>query len=82
MKKEKRGRPKAPGKPYHLYVRYIPGLHPPELEQLLEKIMTAPVGKRNELIAQALIGGAEQVNAQYNGAEDVETTDLLNDLFG
>ncbi len=82
MKKDKRGRPKAPGKSYHLYVRYIPGLHPPELEALLEKIMATPPGKRNQIISQALIGGAEQVQAQTNGPEDFETTDLLDDLFG
>ena len=76
------GRPKAPGKLYQLYVRFIPGQHPPELEALLERIANTPPGKRNKIIAQALIGGAEQINDQSIGSEDFETTDLLDDLFG
>jgi hypothetical protein len=79
-----RGRPKSPGKRYYIgRIRFDPRYDPPELQDLLEAITTAPPGRKAILIKAALLEGRNAAIQEANKTEDdIETDVLLQDLFG
>lgn len=80
-KKKKLGRPKLPGQLYHLYIRYRPGIDPPELGQLLEAFNRAKGQKRADILRAALINGADQAQKTAASAESSRTASLLDEMF-
>lgn len=80
-KKGRSGRPKLPGRAYRLYIRYRPGLDPPELGELLETVARASDQKRADILRTALLGGASQAQATAEMVESSATASLLDDMF-
>ena len=76
--KRGRGRPPKHGKYYRFGLRYRPGLDPPELEELLERIRQAEGEERAEILRAALLGGAEQ--AKTAGSEG-RIKSAIDDFF-
>lgn len=78
-----RGRPPAPGKIYYLgRLRFRPGIDPPELQDLLERLDEAGPVRRRELLRAALIGGLNQAAESPAAIEDDETAALMDNLLG
>ncbi len=80
-KKGRSGRTKLPGRLYRLYIRYRPGLDPPELEELLETMVTTNHHKRTDIFRAAVIGGMTQAKTTAQAAEASVTTTLLDEMF-
>ncbi len=80
-KKGRSGRPKMPGRLYRLYIRYRPGLDPPELADLLETMVNANHYKRVDIFKAAVAGGMDQAHATARAVETNATTSLLDDMF-
>ena len=80
-KKGRSGRPKLPGRLYRLYIRYRPGLDPPELEDLLETMVNANHYKRADIFKAAVADGIKQAHAAAKAVETKATTSLLDDMF-
>ena len=80
-KKGRSGRPKLPGRAYRLYIRYRPGLDPPELGELLEMVANESEEKRADILRAALVGGASQAQATAEMVESSATTSLLDEMF-
>lgn len=80
--KRNRGRPKAIGRVFYLgRFRFVPGVHPPELEGLLEAIETAGQGRHQALLEAALVGGLSRGQAAAAQVEDDETTAILDAML-
>jgi hypothetical protein len=79
----RRGRPQAPGEVYefHFYFRFIPGVHPPVIQHVLEAIKKTEGRKRRDILETLLSGGAMEAAEVAEKAEDSETEALLSDMF-
>jgi len=80
-KKGRSGRPKLSGRAYRFYIRYRPGLDPPELGKLLEMVANESDEKRADILRAALIGGASQAQATAEMVESSATASLLDEMF-
>jgi hypothetical protein len=75
------GRPAAAGVVFYLgRLRWRPG-DPPELRELLAEIERAGLGRHDEILRAALIGGMAQGRAQAAVVEDGQTADTLDGLL-
>lgn len=79
-KRGKSGRKPMPGKYYRFGLRFRPGIDPPALRDLLEKIAAAPPAERGKLLRTALISGAENAMMPTPAPEDAEIETMLTDL--
>jgi hypothetical protein len=77
----KSGRRPKPGKLYRFWLRFRPGIDPPELQVLLDSIEAASGEKKAAILRSALLGGAQQAATEAAAVEDTETADLIDDLF-
>ena len=79
----KRGRPQKPGKVYEFdfYYRLVPGEDPPELEEILDSIITAKGRKRRDILRAALLGGSQQAQDTASQSEDSDMADVFDDMF-
>ena len=78
------GRKRATGQVFRFdfYYRIIPGQDPPELEKLLESIVSAKGQKRRDILRNALLGGAQQAQEAAETVEDSQMEGLFNEMFG
>ena len=83
VSQSKRGRPPSPGEVYefHFYFRFIPGVHAPAIQHVLEAIQKAKGRKRRDIIETLLSGGAIEAAKVAAKAEDSEAAALLGDMF-
>jgi hypothetical protein len=66
---------------FHFYFRFIPGVHPPVIQHVLEAIKKAQGRKRRDILETLLSGGAIEAAKVAAKPEDSEATALLGDMF-